>query len=161
MVNLNTPAKDKIGPFDRAVLEAHVYRRLRRQHNADDVIMEVCNEAGLTWDEAEKFVSEVQIVRKPTRHLQYIFIGLGSVMIFIGLMATLFILGVVFLGLPPDIVTKNAVLNRLLPGIGQDIEMIIYATWGTQLPSDLLAFAVMFMLGGAAGIAIANRELEK
>jgi len=100
-------------------------------------------------------------VRKPTRHLQYIFIGLGSVMIFIGLMATLFILGVVFLGLPPDIVTKNAVLNRLLPGIGQDIEMIIYATWGTQLPSDLLAFAVMFMLGGAAGIAIANRELEK
>ncbi|MBN1305416.1 MAG: hypothetical protein JXA13_13340 [Anaerolineales bacterium] len=41
-------------------IKAHIFKRLSRNHNPDDIIFELCDRANMSWPEAKKLVHMVQ-----------------------------------------------------------------------------------------------------
>lgn len=140
-------AAEPLSPGDRARLEKAILAALSKQRRQSDIVMMVCERTGMSWDQSQRLVAEVNMKNRNKLNRRE-----GTIQILLSLLAMLAGLALIFL------VLSEAYTYYRLYAQPQTPSLVIpvldrYTIWGGMV-------GALLFLGGITGIVLGIRKVQ-
>lgn len=139
---------EALSPGDRARLEKAILAALAKQQRQSDVVMMVCERTGMSWNQAQRLVADVNMKNRSKMNKRQ-----GTIQILLSLVALLAGLALVFLVLSEAYTyyrlyaQPEAVGSAMLPVLDR------FTLWGGVV-------GILLFLGGITGIVLGIRKRQ-